>query len=123
MSHLDGGRDLPPGPVPCRRDRGDTPPAGAYYVYILCGPSRRLQVGVTNDLVRRMLEHRGGGPAPNGSCLVYFEVISDLRRALAREEQFKCWNRQRMARLIEALNPAWRDLAVDGQRPAVNEEM
>ena len=75
-----------------------------------------LYVGVTNDLERRVSEHKGH----TGSAFtakydvtrrVYYETTIDIREALAREKQIKGWTRVRKVRLIKTLNPECRDLA------------
>ena len=88
-----------------------------YYVYILTNAHRTvLYVGVTNDLVRRVYEHRnhmdrGSFTAQyNIENLVYFEVTSDVEAAIEREKQIKGWNRKRKNKLIESKNPEWKDL-------------
>jgi putative endonuclease len=88
----------------------------SYYTYILA--SRRngtLYVGVTNDLIRRVYEHRTGAVAGftkryNVKLLVYFEVFDDVERAIGREKRLKEWPRAWKLRLIEKQNPLWRDL-------------
>jgi putative endonuclease len=89
-----------------------------YYVYILASRSRTLYVGVTNDLRRRLWEHKQG--VRQGftrdyrvTMLVYFESASDVRAAIAREKQLKRWPRWRKERLIEVGNKDWHDLSVD----------
>jgi putative endonuclease len=87
-----------------------------YYVYILA--SRRngtLYIGVTNDLVRRVYEHREG--AADGftkkyrvHSLVYFESTDDVRAAIQREKTMKHWSRAWKIALIEKANPDWIDL-------------
>ena len=108
MRRANGGRASTPGPVPSPRER-------TYYIYILSTPARGLYLGVTNDLVRRLVERRIGAPPGSTSLLgsarlVYFEITFDLRRAIARKEQLEGWNRRRRWRLIESVNPKWRDL-------------
>jgi putative endonuclease len=87
-----------------------------YYVYILASFSRALYVGVTNDLERRVFQHR----EPNSSKftgryrisrLVYVETFADPREAIAREKQLKNWRREKKVALIEESNPGWRDLS------------
>jgi len=86
------------------------------YVYIMT--NRRngtLYIGVTNNLIRRVWEHKhdlvGGFTGRYGlHRLVYFERFSDVREAIMREKRFKKWNRAWKIRLIEEMNPAWRDL-------------
>lgn len=87
-----------------------------YYVYILASASRRLYVGVTNDLQRRVWEHRHGTGRSFTSryrigMLVHFEVFVDARSAIAREKRLKDEHRPRKIRLIERHNPDWLDLA------------
>jgi len=84
--------------------------------YILASTSRTLYPGVTNDLLRRVHEHKTG----NGSQftakyrirrLVHFEETNDVRAAIAREKQIKGRDRQKKVALIEATHPNWDDLA------------
>jgi putative endonuclease len=89
-----------------------------YYVYILASRSRRLYTGVTNDLHRRLREHREGSTGSfttryHIDRLVYFESTSDVRAAIAREKEIKAWSRQKRIRLIEEQNAGWLDLAAD----------
>ena len=86
-----------------------------YYVYILTNRSRTLYVGVTNDLVRRLEEHRTApATAFTGryrlDVLVYFEEHRYILNAIAREKQLKGWCRERKISLINSFNPRWRDL-------------
>jgi len=90
----------------------------SYYVYILTNASRTLYTGVTNDLERRVLEHKrklipGFTRRYNLTRLVYFEEFGDIRDAIAREKQIKGWLRARKVALIEATNPTWKDLSAD----------
>lgn len=90
-----------------------------YYVYIMA--SRRngtLYVGVTNDLVRRVYEHRNGlvpGFTKKYSVkrLVHFEQTDDFRSAIQREKNLKHWPRAWKIALIEKANPQWSDLYDD----------
>ena len=87
-----------------------------YYVYIMASRSRVLYTGVTNDLARRVCEHkRGLTPGFTSryhvTRLVYFEEFGHVRDAIAREKQLKDWVRVRKMRLIEQKNPTWEDLA------------
>jgi putative endonuclease len=87
-----------------------------YSVYVLASHSGVLYVGVTNDLNRRLLEHKSGELGGftskyRVSKLVYFERTNDVRSAIAREKQLKRWPRWRKVRLIEQGNPDWRDLS------------
>ena len=86
-----------------------------YYVYIMTNHSRTLSTGVTNDLERRVREHRdkllpGFTARYNVSRLVYYEETSDVRSAIERERKMKGWTRARKLELIEAHNPGWVDL-------------
>jgi putative endonuclease len=88
----------------------------AYYVYILASRiGGTLYIGVTNDLVRRVFEHkskfvRGFTKKYDVSRLVYFEQYDDIQIAIQREKQLKKWNRAWKVRLIEEKNPNWDDL-------------
>jgi putative endonuclease len=87
-----------------------------YYLYILASrPGGALYVGVTNDLVRRIYEHRNGfvdghTKRYNIRQLVYFEVFSTARDAIQREKNIKHWPRAWKTHLIAQKNPTWRDL-------------
>ena len=87
-----------------------------YYVYILTNSTRRLYVGVTRDIHRRVYEHKnklveGFTNEYNITWLAYFEETTDVRAALEREKQIKRWRRDKKLTLIESMNPDWRDLA------------
>ena len=92
----------------------------SFYVYLAVDPFSSLHVGVTNDLARRLLEYQAAYPAQmcgmalEPARLVYYEVISTLPRAVYRERQLRAWKRGRQKRLINAVNPEWRDLAAAG---------
>jgi putative endonuclease len=87
-----------------------------YYVYILASrPGGALYVGVTNDLIRRVWEHKQGFVPGHTkrygiNRLVYFEVYADVRDAIQREKNMKHWPRVYKTRLIVQSNPTWRDL-------------
>lgn len=87
-----------------------------YYVYILSSPSHVLYIGVTNDLARRVFEHRHK-QVPGFTCrynvtrLVHFEGTSDVRSAIAREKEMKAWRRSKKVAPIDASNPGWADLS------------
>jgi putative endonuclease len=90
----------------------------AYHVYIMASASRRLYVGVTGHLARRIDQHRrleirGFTRKYQMVRLVYVETTADVRSAIRREKQIKGWVRTRKVSLIENLNPQWRDLAED----------
>jgi putative endonuclease len=88
-----------------------------FFVYILASDTRELYIGVTNDSTRRVAEHRAGlnpdsySSRHGTSRLVYFEMTSDALSAIRREKRLKRLSRQRKLRLIETMNPEWRDLA------------
>ena len=89
-----------------------------YYVYIMTNKSMTLYTGVTNDLKRRVYEHKqklipGFTAKYRIAKLVYFEATADVYTAIAREKQIKGWLRVKKISLIESINPDWRDLAVD----------
>ena len=91
-----------------------------YYVYILASKSRILYIGVTNNLARRLFEHRqklipGFTSQYNVTRLVYFEMFGDVRDAIAREKQLKSWRREKKIVLIESLNPSWQELSTAWQ--------
>ena len=88
-----------------------------YYVYILSNDHKNvIYTGVTNDLVRRVYEHKNHldkssfASRYNVENLVYYEVTTDIDSAIAREKQIKGWNRNRKEKLIETKNPNWVDL-------------
>ena len=87
-----------------------------YYLYILASrPGGALYVGVTNDLIRRMYEHRNGlieGHTKNYGIdkLVHFEIFDSAYMAIQREKNIKHWPRVWKTRTIAAGNPTWRDL-------------
>jgi len=87
-----------------------------YYVYVMASRSRVLYVGVTNDLARRVYEHKqsltpGFTSRYHITRLVYFEEFTDIRDAIAREKEVKGWVRTRKIHLIEQRNRTWEDLA------------
>jgi putative endonuclease len=89
-----------------------------FYVYILANrPRGVLYVGVTNDLVRRLSQHRekavpGFTRSYGVSLLVYYEEFISILEARARERVLKRWRREWKVTLVEKLNPEWSDLAV-----------
>ena len=89
---------------------------GRYFVYILASKSRRLYVGVTNDLERRIYEHKkkladGFTQMYKIDRLVHFEETSDALAAIEREKQIKGMLRVKKIALIESGNPTWEDLS------------
>ena len=92
-----------------------------YYVYMLANRSRTLYVGVTNDLVRRLAQHRDGLPTSFTRRyavhrVVHIESTSDVNAAIAREKQIKRWSRSKKIALIESENPNWLDLSETWRR-------
>lgn len=89
----------------------------AFYVYILASESRDLYIGITNNLARRLVQHREGNDPyryvfPHATArLVYVETAGQARDAIQREKQLKGWTRRRKIVLIERMNPGWEDLA------------
>ena len=88
------------------------------YVYIATNKSKTLYIGVTNDLERRMWEHRekiGSKFAAkyNITRLAYYETFDDICDAITREKQLKKWRREKKVWLIERENPDWKDLSAD----------
>lgn len=89
-----------------------------YYVYIMTNHSKTLYTGVTNDLKRRVYEHKsklipGFTSKYNINKLVYFEETPDINSAITREKQIKGWLRRKKIDLIESVNPEWKDLSED----------
>ena len=91
-----------------------------YYVYLLTNEKGIvIYSGVTNDLLRRVYEHKnhldkGSFTAQyNIEKLVYYETTNDVESAIAREKQIKGWNRKRKNKLVESKNPDWKDLYDD----------
>ena len=91
-----------------------------YYVYILASATNySVYIGVTNDLIRRVYEHKihadpdSFASQYNVHKLVYFEQTSNIDAALEREKQLKGWRRSKKNALIETMNPEWKDLYPD----------
>jgi putative endonuclease len=89
----------------------------------VAGISGVIYIGVTNDIERRVLEHKsksvpGFSARYNLTKLVYFETFSDVRAAIAREKELKGWVRRRKVALIESVNPKWKDLSPEWMRSA-----
>jgi putative endonuclease len=90
-----------------------------YYVYILASERNgTLYIGVTNNLLRRVCEHKqkeveGFTKKYNVSKLVYFESTENIESAIGREKVLKHWNRQWKLSLIDSINPNWNDLSLD----------
>ena len=89
-----------------------------YYVYIMTNQKRTLYTGVTNDLIRRVYEHKrksvdGFTKRYNLTWLAYYETTGDIESAITREKKIKGWLRRKKVALIESTNPRWVDLARD----------
>lgn len=87
-----------------------------YYVYIMTNRSKTLYTGVTNDLMRRVYEHKnkmidGFTKKYHITKLVYYEETNDIQVAISREKQIKGWLRGKKIALIESVNPKWNDLS------------
>jgi putative endonuclease len=100
------------GPVLC------SPDVKTSYVYIMASRSRTLYTGVTNDLERRVAEHKrhltpGFTSRYRFERLVYFETWRRIRDAIHREKQIKAWRRSKKIALIESMNVTWSDLSED----------
>ena len=90
-----------------------------YYVYLLTNWNNQVMyVGVTNNLERRIYEHRnklvdGFTKKYNVEKLVYFETTSDVLAAIEREKQIKKWRREKKNQLVIEMNPEWKDLSLE----------
>ena len=90
-----------------------------YYVYLLTNWNNKVMyVGVTNDLARRVYEHKnklvdGFTKKYNVNKLVYFEGTTDVNAALTREKQVKKWRREKKDALVVTTNPEWKDLSLE----------
>ncbi len=92
-----------------------------YYVYMVASISRVLYCGMTNNLQRRVTEHREGainGFSATYRCnrLVWFEPCQYVDNAISREKQIKHWRREKKVQLIVQNNPTWIDLSADWKR-------
>jgi putative endonuclease len=90
--------------------------SGQYFVYIMSNASKTLYIGVTNDIDRRVYEHRnkiadGFTKRYNITKLVYSEIFSDIKQVIARETELKGWLRKKKIALIVSMNPKWDDLS------------
>jgi len=89
------------------------------YIYILTNYNKTsLYIGVTNDLIRRIYEHKhklvkGHTTKYYIDKLVYYEIFEDIEEAIKREKQLKGGSKQKKIDLINSLNPEWRDLYED----------
>jgi len=88
-----------------------------YYVYILTNRSNTLYTGVTNDLFRRLYEHKnklipGFTKKYNIDKLIYYEVFDDPETAIRREKEIKGWTRRKKIKLIKKVNPEFKELEI-----------
>ena len=93
-----------------------------YWVYIMSNRSKTLYTGVTNDLARRVREHKGGAGSEFTARykldrLVYFERFQYIHAAIEREKQIKDMVRARKVAMVVRRNPEWADLAMEWERP------
>ena len=90
-----------------------------YFTYIITNNNRRLYIGMTNDLNRRLEEHRTGtkgfASAYKMTKLVYYETFEGPNAALQRERILKKWRREKKIQLIEGSNLEWDELVVEDQ--------
>jgi putative endonuclease len=89
-----------------------------YFVYMMTNKSGTLYVGVTNNLERRISEHKnslieGFTKKYKINRLLYYEETNDVIAAISREKQIKGWRRDKKIALIESANPEWQDLSED----------
>ena len=90
-----------------------------FYVYILANWNNAvLYVGITNNLVRRIYEHKntlvnGFTKRYNVDKLVYYEQGTDVHAAIAREKEIKKWRREKKNKLVMTMNPEWKDLSLE----------
>ncbi|KKR03438.1 MAG: Excinuclease ABC C subunit domain protein [Parcubacteria group bacterium GW2011_GWF2_39_13b] len=87
-----------------------------YYVYIMTNHSKTLYIGITNNLKKRVWEHKnklveGFTKKYNINQLIYYEQTDNVYSAIAREKQLKKWRREKKINLIEKINPLWNDLS------------
>ena len=92
-----------------------------YFVYILSNINHTTYIGVTNDLDRRLYEHKNkinsGHTSKYGiEMLVYYEMFSNIKDAIAREKEIKKWRREKKIALIESMNPEWADLSENWEK-------
>jgi putative endonuclease len=90
-----------------------------YYIYLLTNWNNKVMyVGVTNNLIRRIYEHKnklvkGFTKKYNVNKLVYYEETQDVIAALTREKEIKKWRREKKNQLVNQMNPIWKDLSLD----------
>jgi putative endonuclease len=87
-----------------------------YFVYVLASLSGTLSIGLTDDLLKRITQHKAGlfdgfTKKYNVDRLMYFEIFSDSSMAAEREQQIKKWRREKKIALFAKSNPQWKDLS------------
>tara|TARA_Y100000031_G_C8046391_1_gene304105 strand:+ start:336 stop:698 length:363 start_codon:yes stop_codon:yes gene_type:complete len=103
----------------CGIDRGLSLIMKNYFIYIITNYKKTtLYSGITNNLIRRMDEHKKGllngfSKKYNLKNLVYYEETNNVNDAIKREKQLKKWNRKWKEELINKVNPVWKDLSAD----------
>ena len=90
----------------------------SYYVYIMASKRLVLYIGVTNDLQRRIYEHKNGifegfTKQYNVDRLIYFELFGNIEDAITREKQLKNWSREKKLWLIKMQNPELKEIVFD----------
>jgi putative endonuclease len=93
-----------------------------YYVYIMTSLSGILYTGVTNNLARRVFEHKtevvkGFTSRYKIRQLVYYDASENIESAIQREKQIKGWTREKKVKLINSMNPEWKDLSLEFMDP------
>jgi putative endonuclease len=93
-----------------------------FWVYIVASKSRHIYTGITNNIARRIAEHKSGHiegftQKYHINRLVYFEKYRYVGNAIEREKQIKGLDRKKRVALIEALNPTWEDLSDEWGKP------
>lgn len=88
-----------------------------YHVYMMASFNQVLYIGVTNDLQKRVYQHKNKTHPDSFTAryqvnrLVYFETFGDVQEAIAREKQLKSWRREKKIALLQSHNPTWKDLS------------
>jgi putative endonuclease len=90
-----------------------------YFVYVVASRSHNFYVGVTNDIERRVRQHKepmfeGFTSKYNVNRLVWYQTFRFIQDAIAREKQIKNWRRKKKIALIESMNSTWQDLSGNG---------
>ena len=88
----------------------------AYYVYVLASKAGVLYTGITNDIKKRIFQHKtklneGFTQKYDVNSLMYFETFSEPCAAISREKQIKAYRREKKVALIDSINPDWADLS------------